>query len=75
MKKKFLPVLITVFISLTTVAVLAGYAFLLFTVPLLWVRIVAVAGAVALMICGMIYICLSRIKEIMKEDEDDLSQY
>lgn len=66
--------MITVFISLTTVAVLAGYAFLLFTVPLLWVRIVAVAGAVAL-ICSMIYICLSRIKEIMKEDEDDLSQY
>ena len=74
MKKKFLPVLITVFIGLTTVTVLAGYAILLFTVPLLWVRIVAVAGAVAL-ICGMIYICLSRIKEIMKEDEDDLSQY
>lgn len=74
MKKKFLSVSATVFITLITVCVFAGYAFLFFAVPLLWVRILAAAGAVAL--TGvMIYICIIRIGEITGEDKDDLSQY
>jgi uncharacterized membrane protein len=73
--KKLAPIIITIF----TVLYLGGYAYtLLFLVEDagVWRYIMGIIGLVVLgVLCAMIYTLFIRLKEIDKEDDDDLSKY
>ncbi len=73
--KKVAPIIVTIL----TVLYLGGYAYaLLFLTDGMGVGriIMGIVGLVILgVLCAMIYTLIVRLKEIDKEDEDDLSKY
>ena len=71
-KKMIAPIVITVLVVIYYVGLAAVFlaigALPLIPSLILWIAPLGVAGA-------MIYVCVERIKEIRKGEEDDLSEY
>ncbi len=71
-KKMIAPIVITVLIVLYYVGIACG-VIAIRQMPAL-MAVIMIAGPLALA-GAMIYVCIERIKEIRKGEEDDLSQY
>jgi len=69
-KKKIAPIVITV---ISVIYYIAYFAVIMAVLPILWKILL---GVIPLCLAGvMIYVCIQRIKEIDKGEEDDISKY
>ena len=71
MKKFIAPIIVTIILI---VYFIIYFAFLIYSIPLLWLKIFFVIMPLAFSAL-MIYVCIQRINEIRSGEEDDLSKY